>query len=171
MFFELSKTLGFFFLPSNLMFLIVALGIALMFTRFVRLGRGLAALGVILLALAGFAPLGNALIMPLEQRFPPWDASRGPPNGIVVLGGSIDPMASKLRGEPALNEAAERLTVVAELAKRYPNARIAFSGGHNMLFGVGESETEHALRLFESFGIARDRIALEDASRNTAENA
>ena len=31
--------------------------------------------------------------------------------------------------EVVLNEGTERLTVVPELARRYPNARILFSGG------------------------------------------
>jgi uncharacterized SAM-binding protein YcdF (DUF218 family) len=171
MFFELSKILAFFTVPSNLMVLIAALGVVLIFTRFARAGRRLAVLGVGLLALAGFAPLGNALILPLEQRFPPWDASRGPPDGIVVVGGAIGPAISGLRGEPSLNEAAERITIVGELAQRYPKARIVFTGGDGTLSGTGGAETEHALRLFEGFGITRSRIELESASRNTAENA
>ena len=84
-----------------------------------------------LIAVAGLSPLGNALILPLEQRFPPWDASRGPPDGIVMLGGAISPNVSAARGVVALNEAAERITATAELARRYPNARIILSGGSN----------------------------------------
>jgi len=69
-----------------------------------------------------------------------------------------------------LNESAERLTVVAELARQYPNALILFSGGSGELI-AGESEAPFALRLFESFAIARDRVLLEDRARNTVENA
>jgi uncharacterized SAM-binding protein YcdF (DUF218 family) len=171
MFFELTKILGFFTVPSNLLFLIAAAGLVLMFTRFARAGRRLAVIGMVLLALAGFSPLGNALILPLEQRFPPWDASRGAPEGIIVLGGAIGPAMSDARGEPSLNESAERMTVVAELARHYPNARIVFSGGDGSLLGDSSAEAKHALPLFESFGIPRQRVELEAASRNTAENA
>jgi uncharacterized SAM-binding protein YcdF (DUF218 family) len=171
MFFEISKILAFFTSPSNVMFVVAALGAVLMFTPFARAGRRLTVLGILLLALAGFAPLGNALILPLEQRFPAWDASRGAPDGIIVLGGAIGPALSNSRGEPQLNEAAERVTVVGELAQRYPNARIVFTGGDGTLFGTGGAEAEHSLRLFESFGIPRGRIELEGVSRNTAENA
>ena len=108
MFFILSKTLGFFALPSNLVATLAVLGVALMFTRFRRAGRMLATLGVVLLLLAGLSPLGNLLIYPLEQRFPPWDAARGAPAGIVVLGGAISPDVSAAHGTPALTEAAER---------------------------------------------------------------
>src|SRR5882757_1363382 len=118
MFFLLSKILGFFALPSNLAATIVAIGVALLFTRWRIAGRRLAALGVVLLLVAGFSPLGNALIYPLEERFPAWDASGGAPDGIVVLGGAIGPDISAARHTPDLNESAERLTAVAVRARR-----------------------------------------------------
>jgi uncharacterized SAM-binding protein YcdF (DUF218 family) len=171
MFFPLSKILGFFTVPSNVLFVIAAAGALLAFTRFARAGRRLALVGVVLIGIAGFSPLGNMLIYPLEQRFPRWDASRGAPDGIIVLGGAIGPGMSDARGEPSLNESAERMTVLADLARRYPNARLVFSGGDGSLLGDTSSEAKHALPLFESFGIERSRIELEDKSRNTAENA
>jgi uncharacterized SAM-binding protein YcdF (DUF218 family) len=171
LFFILSKTIGFFALPSNLIATFAALGVALMFTRFRRAGRVVATLGVALLLLAGLSPLGNILIFPLEQRFPPWDASRGAPDGIVVLGGALSPDVSAARGTPALDEAAERLTALAALARQYPAARIIYSGGNARLMLVQGNEAEHALPLLESFGIARERLIAEDRSRNTEENA
>jgi uncharacterized SAM-binding protein YcdF (DUF218 family) len=160
-FFVLSKFLGFFAFPSNLVTLIGILGLVLLPTRLARAGRLLAFLSLIVLAILGFSPVGNALIIPLENRFPPWNATRsGPPDGIIVLGGAIDGLGRN-NEVILLNEAAERLTVVPELARRYPNAGILFSG------------TEAALgaRLLERLGIARDRITLEDRSRDTMENA
>ena len=116
-----------------------------------------------LIALVGLSPLGNALILPLEQRFPPWDASRGPPDGIVVLGGAISPDVSAARGAVALNEAAERITVAAELARRYPNARIIFSGGSNALIFDEGAEAAFAVRQLEDLGVAPERIIAEDS--------
>src|SRR5579871_1900561 len=171
MFFILSKTVGFFALPSNLVATFAALGILLMFTRLRRSGRILAAIGVVLLLLAGFSPLGNILLYPLEQRFPPWDAAQGAPAGIVVLGGAISPDVSVAHDTPALTEAAERLTAVAELAKRYPAARIVYSGGNARLLLARGNEAEYALRVFESFGIPRQHLVAEDKSRNTVQNA
>ena len=119
----------------------------------------------------GLSPIGNALIIPLEERFPPWDAARGAPDGIIVLGGAISPDVSAARDEVALNEAAERLTVAAELARRYPDARILLSGGSAALIYDEGAEALLALRLLQDLGIARARILLEDRSRNTVENA
>src|SRR4051794_21859997 len=171
MFFILSKILGFFALPSNLVVTIVAVGVVLLFTRYRVAGRRLAALGVVLLLVAGFSPLGNALIFPLEERFPPWDPSRGAPDGIVVLGGAIGPDISAARHTPDLNESAERLTAVADLARRYPSAHIVYSGGDARLVFHGGIEADFAVTLFESFGIARSRVIVERKARNTIENA
>lgn len=170
MFFFLSKFLAFFTKPSNLLFLLVILGLVLMTTRYARAGRKILVTGVILLLLFGISPLGRQAVLVLEGRFPAWDSSRGAPDGIIVLGGAIAPDVSAARGEIALGGAAERMTVVADLARRYPKAKIVFTGGTPALFG-GPREADYVRPLWESFGIAPDRIILERDSRNTVENA
>lgn len=171
MFFILSKVIGFFALPSDIAATLAALGVALLFTRFRRTGRAFAALGVVLLLVAGLTPLGNALMLPLEERFPPWDASRGAPIGIIVLGGAIGPELSAARNTPDLNESAERITATAALARQYPQARIVYSGGNARLVLTGGIESDYAIGLLESLGVARSRIVAERQSRNTIENA
>jgi len=170
-FFVLSKILGFFALPSNILISIGIAGVLLLFTRFTRLATWLVVTSLILLAVAGLSPLGNVLILPLEQRFPPWDASRGPPDGVVVLGGVITPDVSVARGDVALNESAERITAAVELALRYPKLRIIFSGGDASLIFPDVPEAVVAVREFEALGISHDRITAEEQSRNTIENA
>jgi uncharacterized SAM-binding protein YcdF (DUF218 family) len=170
MFFTLSKTLGFFAWPSNLLISIGLIGLILLCTPWRRLGSWLVVTSLVLVVLAGYSPLGNLLILPLEQRFPPWDPSHGAPDGIVVLGGAIDSDISAARGAVALNEAAERITATAELARRYPDARIIFSGGSGSLFDT-ISEAPVAVKELEALGVAPDRITAEEQSRNTVENA
>jgi uncharacterized SAM-binding protein YcdF (DUF218 family) len=169
-FFVLSKILGFFAVPSNLLVEVGLIGLVLTGTRLKWIGRWLTAATIILLAIAGVGPLGKALIKPLEDRFPPWDAGRGPPAGIVVLGGAIDPDFAALH-MPDLNEAAERVAVIPELARTYPNARIIYSGGNPRIGSSVGSEAQFAGVLIESFGVAKDRVTLEEGSRNTEENA
>ncbi len=171
MFFILCKILGFFAVPSNFLIAIGFVGLVLLLTRFTRLGSWLVVTSLVLIALVGLSPLGNALILPLEQRFPPWDASRGPPDGIVVLGGAILPDISDARGEVVLGKAAERITVAAELARRYPDARIIFSGGGNAWIFAEAVEATFAVRQLEALGVAHERITAEEQSRNTIENA
>jgi len=171
MFFTLAKILGFFSIPSNVLITLALIGALLMATRFARAGRRLAIFSVILIAIAGWSPLGNAIILPLEDRFPAWDESRAAPTGIICLGGALDTVVSRARGQVALNEAADRMTAMAELARRFPDARIVFSGGSGRLLYEGATEAELAERLFVSFGIEKSRLTLEDKSRDTAENA
>jgi uncharacterized SAM-binding protein YcdF (DUF218 family) len=169
--FVLSKIVGLFALPSNIIVTLGIAGLVLGRTRFARAGHRLAAAALILIAIIGFSPFGNLLIEPLEDRFPPWDAARGPPAGIVVLGGAVDPGFVAARGAPDINEAAERLAVVPALARRYPLARIIYSGGDASLLFHGDTEAHQAAALIESFGVAKSRLTLEQRSRNTAENA
>jgi uncharacterized SAM-binding protein YcdF (DUF218 family) len=171
MFFELSKILGFFAAPSNVLIVLGLLGSVLMATPLRRGGRRLAVISLLLLALFGLSPLGNALMLPLEQRFPSWDESRGAPDGIIVLGGAIGPELSAARNEAALSEAGERLTAIAALAQRFPAVRIVYSGGSGSLLFNSHLEADYAVPLLESFGISRERIIAENKSRNTVENA
>lgn len=171
MFFVASKILGFFALPVNVFVALGLVGVVLLATRWNRVGARLAVLSILAIAGCGFSPLGNALMLPLEDRFPPWDPSHGAPDGIVVLGGAFENGVSGARGDVALNDAAERMTSAVELARRFPAARILFSGGSGQLLVEGPSESALCLRLLESLGIDPGRLILEDRSRDTAENA
>jgi uncharacterized SAM-binding protein YcdF (DUF218 family) len=170
MFFYASKLLGFFAIPSNFAILVGLFGTLLLRTRYSRAGLRFVVGSLLALALLGLSPVGNALLRPLEDRFPAWDHGRGPPDGIIVLGGALSPDVSAARGTAVLNEAAERLTATVELARRYPNARIIFSGGSATLT-AGPAEAAVALRLFEGLGVSAGRVVAEDRSRNTVENA
>jgi uncharacterized SAM-binding protein YcdF (DUF218 family) len=171
-FFLLSKTLGTMLLPVNFLIGAGVLGALLLFTRRATLGRRMLAVSIVLLAICGFSPVGELLILPLEQRFPPWDASTGAPDGIVVLGGAIDPDLSDARGGPVLGRSGDRIVAVAELARQYPNVRIVYSGGNpNLISGDSAKEADYALSMLENLGVAKARLTAERLSRNTAENA
>ena len=171
MFFQLSKLLGFFALPTNFLISLGVLGLLLLLTRFTRLASWLVVTSLVLLAVAGLSPLGNLLILPLEQRFPHWDPSHVAPDGIVMLGGEISPSISLERGTIAFTESAARFVATLELARRYPNARIVISGGTGSLLYDEQPEAGVAVQEFEALGIPHDRLSAEEQSRNTVENA
>jgi uncharacterized SAM-binding protein YcdF (DUF218 family) len=171
-FFLLSKTLGIMLLPANFLIGAGLVGSILLATQWAALGRRLLIISAIFLAIAGFSPLGKLLLYPLEQRFPPWDASHGAPDGIVVLGGGIDPDLSAAHGSAAFMHAADRIVAAAALARKYPNARILYSGGNaNLIADDSAREADYATSVLESLGIARERVTIERRSRNTQENA
>lgn len=171
MFFSLSKILGFFTVPSNAVAMLCALGVLLLATRFSKIGSRILTLGVVLLLVMGFSPLGNLLLLPLSERFPAWSAAGRPPDGIIVLGGAIDPERSQARGSLEMDSSAERIVAMLQLARRYPAARIVFTGGSNNLIETPVPEAPIAGDLLEDFGTPRSRIVLESESRTTAENA
>ncbi|MCG2639999.1 MULTISPECIES: YdcF family protein [Bradyrhizobium] len=158
-------------LPLNLLVELGIISVVLMATRFAGIGRKLAATTLVLLALAAFSPLGNLLLYPLESRFPPWDPSRGAPDGIIVLGGSVDTDLSAAHHTPVVLHAADRLLAPAELARRYPNARIVFTGGSANLISTHAREADYSVPILESIGIPKERLVVERDSRNTYENA
>jgi uncharacterized SAM-binding protein YcdF (DUF218 family) len=171
MFFVVSKLAGFLVLPSNFSILVAAAGAVLLTTRWRALGRWMAASGIGLLLLFGFSPLGDAALLLLSERYPPWQANGTEPDGIIVLGGAISPEVAAARGVPELNAAAERMTAAVELARRFPRARLVFSGGNNSLIDQDISEAAFARQLWVGLGVDPARITLEDRSRSTAENA
>jgi uncharacterized SAM-binding protein YcdF (DUF218 family) len=170
MFFISSKTASLLLVPSNLLLLIGLAGVALLLTRWRRLGKVMAAASVVLFLVCGFLPVGGLLDHVLENRFPPWDPARGAPDGIIVLGSAIDAELSQARGATVLTDNAERVTGIARLARAYPKARIVYSSGNGSLFG-GPAEADYVIPLLESFGVPAARVTLERRSRNTYENA
>jgi uncharacterized SAM-binding protein YcdF (DUF218 family) len=172
MFFPISKLFWLVGEPFNFLLILGLTGAILSFTRrAARFGRGLAALAILLLAVAGLSPLGALLLQPLENRFPLPPADMPAPTGIIVLGGAIDPDVTLARGVPTLLPSGARVLGGAALAERYPNARLIFTGGASDLVGKGLAEAPIAKKLWLSLGINADRITLEEESRNTWENA
>src|SRR5262249_677038 len=90
------------------------------------------------------------LTLPLENRFPQWEAGSQPiVDGIIVLGGEVG----------------ERITMLAELSRDFPQARLAYSGPG------GDLAAEDLLKKFVRLGGDRERVTMEKRSRNTFENA
>lgn len=171
MFYSISKVAWFFATPSNLLPSIVALGLLLMAFRRRRIGWTLALLGALGLFAGGLSPLANWIILPLEQRFPVFLDDGGRIDGVVVLGGAVETDESLARGQLAVNEAAERMIALADLARRYPTARLVFSGGGSTLVTDETPEAEAVSRFIGELGVSRERIVFENRSRTTSENA
>jgi uncharacterized SAM-binding protein YcdF (DUF218 family) len=170
MFFPVSKLFWLFAEPINFLIVLGFVGAAMWCSRFARCGRRLTVIAVVLLAIAGFSPLGALLSQQLEDRFPPPPAQMPAPFGIIVLGGAIDADLTAVRGVPTLLSSGARLTAAAALARRFPNARLVFTGGSGFISG-GASEAPATRNLWLSLGIPAAQIIIEGKSRNTWENA
>ncbi|MGE3642320.1 MAG: YdcF family protein [Beijerinckiaceae bacterium] len=171
MFYYLAKVFWLFAAPTNfLFFLIVTAAIALT-SGYRRVALWMAWLAVLLFLAAGPLPLNAWLLRPLEDRFPMPDLAGKDVTGIVVLGGGVDQMRTIARGQPQLNFSGGRMVVAAALAKRFPKAKMVFSGGSAPEIGIPVSEAAGAEKFFVAMGLERSRLVFEDRSRDTYENA
>jgi uncharacterized SAM-binding protein YcdF (DUF218 family) len=156
--------------PGNLLMLCLLAGVLLFLFFRGRRGKvliGLSALGFLLLAVA---PIGPALLLPLEQRFPrPVLPERI--DGILVLGGAVDPRISLSYGETAFNSSISRVLAGIALARKHPEAKLALVGGEGDFFPVGFAEARATEGFVLEEGIAPARLILEERSRSTHENA
>ena len=171
MFYYLSKISQFFLMPSNIIAAMMFVGaVMIAYGRVTPLARRLLGGGAALLLLCGVLPLGNWLVLPLEQRF---ERGRLPEHavGILILGGFETARVTQGRGNFNTNEAGERLTEALLLARRLPKSRVIFTGGVGGLRG-GDLDTAGPVgRYLREVGIDSDRIVLEGQSRTTYENA
>lgn len=95
---------------------------------------------------------------------PPYDA-------VVVLGGMIDPESMRRSGQLELTEAVDRISRAAILLRTGQARMVLVSGG--LVFPQPGDPSEAAVLggWLRDQGIAPERILLEEASRNTRENA
>lgn len=170
MFFVVSKLVWFAIQPLVALALAVLLGLVLSAAGFRTVATLLFALSGLVYVVAMFSPAGLLLVSALEDRFPRPDL---PANvaGIIVLGGSFDTRVAKTRGDAELSEAGDRVTAGVMLSRKFPDARVVFTGGVAAVFEDDVSEAEVAQRAFDSLGLDPSRLVLEDRARNTIENA
>jgi uncharacterized SAM-binding protein YcdF (DUF218 family) len=171
-FYYLSKVAWFFATPSNLLVSLILLGLILAcFRRLRAFGIALGLVFTLATIALGLLPIASYILLPLEERFPPFRDDSRPIDGIILLGGAVEASDSKARGSLVANESAERVLDTIQLARRYPSARILISGGGGTVFGDGAAEAPIIADYFRSIGIDPARLLVEDRSRTTAENA
>lgn len=158
------------FSPTKILLFLLASGVAATIFRLRRTGAILLIVTASALCLIAILPIGGILITVLEGRFQTPDPMPVRVDGIIVLGGATSPSLSRIHGQPVLNSNAQRLTTFATLARRYPDARLAFTGGGAKLDN-GDAEADVARAFLAGIGVDMDRVDFEDRSRSTFENA
>jgi uncharacterized SAM-binding protein YcdF (DUF218 family) len=151
--FVISKLVWLLVAPDRLLTLTLGIGTVLLWTRFTTIARLLITVSVTVLLMIAVLPLGSWLISPLENSFPLMRNPPKDPDGIIVLSGAQNPELSIIRGQPALNGSAERLTSFITLARQYPEARLVFTGGTDSLMNQGYKAADSVRILFDDFGL------------------
>lgn len=168
--YALSKILWFPARPGHFALILGFAGLAMVW-RGRRSGRWLvlACLGFFLMLVA--TPVNQWLLLPLEDRFPRPGVAPERVDGIIILGGAVEQNITEARGIPSLNGAAERMTEGVILARRYPEARLVFTGGQGSFVYGRLTEADVARELWTAMGVPPERVLYEDEARNTHENA
>jgi uncharacterized SAM-binding protein YcdF (DUF218 family) len=169
--FAVSKLLWAVASPGNLLVLAQTLGTFLLFLRKTRrVGMGLVLLTTLTMLGVATTAVSSWVALPLEESFPRPTLPEQV-DGIIMLGGAVNPPITRERGDPSVNEAAERILSFAELSRRYPDAKLLFTGGSGVLFGQDYKEDVAARAALRQAGVDTDRVLFESESRNTWENA
>ncbi|MEE8394256.1 MAG: YdcF family protein [Rhodospirillales bacterium] len=171
MFFTLSKVFWFLADPANMLLAMLCLGAALMWTGWRNFGRRLIGLAALLALATAILPVGAFMLVKLENRFPIVTELPGRVDGVISIGGVANQFITMDRGQISLNGSVERLTEFAALGRRYPKARLVFSGGSGNLLRQEIKEADVLGPFLESLGLEPGRVIFENQSRNTFENA
>ena len=171
MYFLFSKTLWLIFAPSSFLILSLCLALVLALLGKRRSAYMIGGFAIVCLATLAFSPAAESLASQLEDRFPPALDVERPVKGAIILGGGLNLASSEMKGQLVLGAAGDRLVAMADLARRYPEAVIVFTGGSGYLAGSSMSEADLIEQHLSRLGIVKGRILFERVSRNTFENA
>jgi uncharacterized SAM-binding protein YcdF (DUF218 family) len=171
MFFWLSKFLWALVSPINLLFVGFLIGVVFLFTRWRRVARTFLSILAATTLMIGIIPVGGWMISILENRFPSPQISASDVEGIIALGGIVNQVLTRERGQLAVGSGYQRLSELSRLAALNPNAKIVFSGGSGNLFNQAIKEADVLVPFLGKLNLAPQRLILENRSRNTYENA
>lgn len=166
--FYLSKIGWMVLAPSH--FLVLLLLISFFQSRLLARVFLQGAVALILLLCTVF-PIGDWILLPLEQCFAERLPFAGTPNGYVVLGGAVDARISSARSNITFTNAADRVVQMAKIINTNPQMPVIYTGGSGAMFYQKFDEATAVKTFLSEAGFKTDAFFMEGASRNTYENA
>lgn len=171
LFFWISKIGWLLIAPDNFLILCLLLGAVCLVLNRAFFAKLFLLPSIFVIALVAICPVGEWLLHPLESQFETNPRLPDKIDGVIVLGGAEKAVMAKKWQQVELNMAAERQTAFIRLARRYPNAKLIYTGGSGSLVSQKFKGADVAERLYAELGLSRDRVTIERNSRNTYENA
>lgn len=172
MFFVLSKLLDIFLSPLTWSLLFLALAIPWRRARrYAKRKRVFGAIGLAILLFASSPPVANMLQSRLEHAAPSTYRPDVTYDAVVLLGGVLEEAPTAESGMNSYNENVERLLVTEKLL-REGHAKVAIISSAPLDPSHPEiGEAVVLAKQLHEWGIAEDRLVIEDKARNTRENA
>ena len=170
MVFYLSKILWILLNPFNLLCVAILFRYIFKLLNLKSLTLFFTSFSFVLFMITAVLPAGSFLNYLLEKDYYYLNSLNKEVDGILILSGATNPYLSKIHKQVNLNGSVERLTESVSLIRKYPNAKIIFSGGSGDTSNSNLSHSSVAKIFFENMGINVERIIFENQSRNTYEN-
>lgn len=118
----------------------------------------------------GIAPVGYNMMVFLERSYQRPDPMPNRVDGIIVLGGAFNSKMYEETGMIAATGNINRIIDFIDLANRYPDAKLVFSGGSGHLMPTERKEADDVEKFMDIMGIDKGRVLFERQSRNSYEN-
>ena len=166
---SLLKILWQIFNPLNLFFYGIVIALLLSYFKFIKFSRNIFIYLFIYFLIFAIFPTGRYLTYLLESEF--YNSGDIPDSidGVLILAGVTNVKLTKEFGQVNFGDGAERLTESILIIKRFPNAKIIFSGGaedgyNNYLY------SDVAKMFYLNMGLDIKKIIFESKSINTYQN-
>ena len=170
MIFLLSKILWILFSPFNLILLLIILASIFRFFKCVFFSRIFYLTAILFFLTTGVIPLGAFLMHQLEKNYYNQASLPETIDGILILSGATKPFLTKVHNQVSINSNGERLIESVVLIKKYPKAKVIFSGGSGKILDYKFTHSDAAKIFYQNLEIDLNRINFENQSRNTYEN-
>lgn len=157
--------------PDSLLLILLVIVWMLLWCGKNRSAKRLLGFLVVILLIVALFPVGEWVLYPLEKRFPANPVLPQKIDGIIVLSGPENANLSSQWNQAELGDATERLFAFQALARRYPEAKLVFTGGSGSMAYQGHKGSDVAKMLFKQQGMNSSPVIFESESRNTYENA
>lgn len=164
LFFLVSKLLWFVAQPSHVLIWMAIATASLCAMRRFGAARAVGVATAVTFLLIGVLPTSSGFVRSLEGRYP---RPALPPHidGVITLGGGLGAKILESRDALSATNSESRVIETFALARRYPDARIVFSGGWGRY-----ADAVAAREIFHMMGLDLRRLTLESQSHNTFEN-
>jgi uncharacterized SAM-binding protein YcdF (DUF218 family) len=171
LFFYISKLAWALLNPVNLMVILVCVASVCLLLNFQKIAKALFALLLLVNVPILVYPVGDLLIYPLENRFQKPVNTLSDIDGIIVLGGAENLSVSSGWQSPEVNDAGDRFIYAAKLAEQYSDIPVIYSGGSGLVqLRDDQKSAEISQAILTMTGVEKERLIIESASRNTAQN-
>tara|TARA_B100000945_G_scaffold311349_1_gene304456 strand:- start:1379 stop:2167 length:789 start_codon:yes stop_codon:yes gene_type:complete len=168
-FFYFSKKLWFYFNPVNIFLFLLFVGIIFNFTK-KRLHKFVNLIIFILFIIIVILPTGKYFLWKLEGSYSIPRTFNKEVDGILILGGGMNEFLTYQYDQMNLNDNVDRLTESIYLMRKFPNAKVIFSGGVATLSKPKLTGADVAKIFYKRMGVNIENIIFENKSRNTYEN-